>query len=260
MRPRRHGEPSQCRAAAPPVVVATVRRETVPISDDYEGTLGSIDSVEVRARVEGTLDSAPFKEGDLVHKGDLIFRIQQNEYIAALHGARRAQLGASPRQSLRATGRTRRARTSTVARNRPLAADKAIPQKDLDNAIQNAEIAKGDVAGRAQRRIAVGGQATVDNAKINLGYTTIRAPRHGLDRISATTTSATSSAARRLRCSTRSTRSIRSRSRSRWTNRRILLCPRGRGNPDVQSLRDQELRIILANDRDLSVFRSHLHR
>ena len=96
-----HGDTeNQANVAAPPptVVVATVRRESVPISEDYEGAFGSIESVEVRARVEGTLDSAPFKEGDLVRKGDLMFRIQQSEYIAALQAAQ-AQLAQARRQS-----------------------------------------------------------------------------------------------------------------------------------------------------------------
>ena len=154
----------------------TVRRENVPISEDYEGTFGSIESVEVRARVEGTLDSAPFKEGDLVRKGDLIFRIQQSEYIAALQAAQ-AQL-AQARGNLFARQAALARANTTVARNRPLAADRAIPQKDLDNAIQNAEIAKGDVlVARAQIASA---QAAIDNAQINVGYTTIRAPVTGL--------------------------------------------------------------------------------
>jgi RND family efflux transporter MFP subunit len=146
--------------------------------------------VEIRARVPGVLEQAPFKEGDLVRRGDLIFQIQQNEYVAALRTAQ-AQLGTGRAQAGQARGNLfsreaalARANT-TVARDRPLAADKAIPQKDLDNAIQNAEIARGDVdVARAQIESAsaatLAGQAAVDNAQINLGYTTIRAPVTGL--------------------------------------------------------------------------------
>ncbi len=143
----------------------------------------------MRARVEGTLESAPFKEGELVRKGDLIFRIQQNEYVAALRAAKlscreRRPGRASEGQPFSREAALVRANT-TVARDRPLAADKAIPQKDLDNAIQTAEIAKGDVdVARAQIASAnaavVAAQAAVDNAKINLGYTTIYAPVTGL--------------------------------------------------------------------------------
>ncbi|HTA54154.1 MAG TPA: efflux RND transporter periplasmic adaptor subunit [Candidatus Acidoferrales bacterium] len=175
---------------APTVIVATVRQGTVPITEDFQGTIGAVESVEIRARVPGVLEQAPFKEGDLVRRGDLIFQIQQNEYVAALRTAQ-AQLGTGRAQAGQARGNLfsreaalARANT-TVARDRPLAADKAIPQKDLDNAIQNAEIARGDVdVARAQIESAsaatLAGQAAVDNAQINLGYTTIRAPVTGL--------------------------------------------------------------------------------
>ena len=174
-----HGNTENEANASPPpaeVVVATVRAETVPISNDYEGALGAIESVELRARVEGTLDRAPFKEGTLVQKGDVVFQIQQNQYVAALQAAQ-AQLATAQGNLYAREAALVRANT-TVARDRPLAADKAIPQKDLDNAIQSEEIAKGDVG--AAKAAVLGGQAAVDDAKINLGYTTIRAPVTGL--------------------------------------------------------------------------------
>lgn len=188
-----HGDSDNTASVEPPppvVVVAPVRRETVPITEDYQGTIGAIENVEVRARVQGTLERAPFKEGGLVRKGDLIFQIQQNEYIAALRSAQ-AQLATAQAQVRQAQGNVyarkaalARANT-TVARNRPLAASKAIPQKDLDNAIQNAAVARGDLdvaqgqIGSANAAV-MAGQAAVDNAKINLGYTTIYAPVTGL--------------------------------------------------------------------------------
>jgi RND family efflux transporter MFP subunit len=161
---------------APTVIVKTVRQATVPITEDFQGTIGAVESVEIRARVQGVLEQAPFKEGDLVRQGDLIFQIQRNEYVAALQAAQ-AQI-AQARGNLFAREAALARANTTVARNRPLAASKAIPQKDLDNAVQNAEIAKGDVlVARAQ---IASGQAAVDNAQINLGYTTIRAPVTGL--------------------------------------------------------------------------------
>ena len=242
-----HGNTENEANAAPPapqVVVATVRRETVPISDDYEGTLGSIDSVEVRARVVGTLDSAPFKEGELVQKGDLIFRIQQNEYVAALQVAQ-AQL-AQARGNLFARQAALTRANITVARNRPLAADKAIPQKELDNAIQNAEIAKGDVlVARAQVASA---QATVDNANINLGYTVIRAPLTGLIGFRTYDVgNVVGGPGNQVLDTIDAIDPIKAT--FALDEPTYLALARGRGNPDVQSLRDQELRIILANDR-----------
>ena len=231
-------------APAPQVVVAAVRRETVPISDDYEGTLGAIDSVEVRARVVGTLDSAPFKEGELVHKGDLIFRIQQNEYLAALAVAQ-AQLEQA-RGNLFARQAALTRADITVSRNRPLAADRAIPQKELDNAIQNAEIAKGDVlVARAQIASA---QATVDNAKINLGYTVIYAPLTGLIGFRTYDVgNVVGGPGNQVLDTIDAIDPIKAT--FALDEPTYLALARGRGNPDVQSLRDQDLRIILANDR-----------
>jgi len=86
---------------APVVLVTTLRAETVPITDQYQGTTGAIESVEVRARVEGILERAPFKEGTLVHKGQLIFELQQDKYQATLLAAQGALLRAQKPISLR---------------------------------------------------------------------------------------------------------------------------------------------------------------
>ncbi len=242
----------------PQVVVERVRRETVPITEDYQASLGAVESVEVRARVEGTLEEAPFKEGELVRKGALIFRIQQGEYVAALRAAQ-AQLATGRAQVAQAKGNLfsreaalKRANT-TVARNIPLAADRAIPQKDLDNALQSAEIAKGDVAvARAQIASAnaavLAGQAAVDNAQINVGYTTVFAPVTGLigflnydvgNVVGGSTTQVldTISAIDPIKV----TFSL--------DEPTYLALFRNRANANVQSLRDQDLRIILANDQ-----------
>jgi len=242
-----HGnEANEANVAAPPpsVVIQTVRRQRVPISEDFEGTFGAIESVQVRARVVGTLESAPFKEGDLVRRGDLIFRIQDNEYVAALRSAQ-AQLAQARGNTVARQAALTRANL-TVARNRPLAADKAIPQKDLDNAIQNAEVAKGDLlVARAQIASA---QAAIENAQISVGYTTIYAPVTGLigflnydvgnvvggpgndvlDTITAIDPIKVTFA---------------------LDEPTYLALSRNRTDPNVQALRNQDLQIVLANDR-----------
>ena len=241
-----HGnEANEANVAAPPpsVVIQTVRRQRVPISEDFEGTFGAIESVQVRARVVGTLESAPFKEGDLVRRGDLIFRIQDNEYVAALRSAQ-AQLAQARGNTVARQAALTRANL-TVARNRPLAADKAIPQKDLDNAIQNAEVAKGDLlVARAQIASA---QAAIENAQISVGYTTIYAPVTGLigflnydvgnvvggpgndvlDTITAIDPIKVTFA---------------------LDEPTYLALSRNRTDPNVQALRNQDLQIVLAND------------
>lgn len=242
-----HGNTENEANVTPPpaeVVVETVRAQTVPISNDYEGALGAIESVELRARVEGTLDRAPFKEGALVHKGDLVFQIQQNQYVAALEAAQ-AQLAQAQGNLFARKAALQRANT-TVARDRPLAADKAIPQKDLDNAIQNAEIAKGDVL-VAQAQIA-SAQAAIDDAKINLGYTTVRAPVTGLigflnydvgNVVGGPSTQVldTVSAIDPIKVT------------FALDEPTYLALFANRNNPSVRGLADQDLRLVMANDQ-----------
>jgi membrane fusion protein (multidrug efflux system) len=228
----------------PPIVtVAAVRATTVPITEDYQATIGSIESVQLRARVQGTLDRAPFKEGDLVQKGELVYQIQQNEYIAALEAAQ-GQL-ATARGNLFARQAALTRANIAVARNRPLAADKAIPQKELDNAVQTAEVEKGNV-GAAQAQV-LSAQAAVDTAKINLGYTTISAPVTGLigfsnydvgNVVGGTGTEVLN------------TVSVIDPIKVTFAldEPTFLALAGGRHDPSVEPLRDQDLRLILAND------------
>ncbi len=207
-----HSDENAANVAPPPPVVAvtTLSARTVPISEQYQGTTGAIESVEVRARVEGILESAPFKEGTRVRKGQLIFQLQKDKYQAALLAAQGALLRAQaalhqaedtvPVQQAQANLEQKQALLEraniTVRRVTPLAADKALPQKDLDNAIQSQLAAKADVdAAQAQLVNAkvnqtasiesakgqlLSSQADVSNAKLNLSYTTIYAPVTGL--------------------------------------------------------------------------------
>ncbi len=236
---------NEANVTPPPAVVTveTVRKATVPITEDFEGTLGSIDSVQLRARVEGTLDRAPFKEGDLVRQGDLVYEIQQNEYVASQEAAK-AQLE-SARGNLFARQAALTRANIAVARNRPLAADKAIPQKELDNAIQTAELEKGNVEAAQAQVLAA--QAALDKANIDLGYTAIRAPVTGLIGFSnfdignvvggnATEVLNTITAIDPITV------------KFALDEPTFLALSGGRNSANYQGLRDQDLRLLLAND------------
>jgi membrane fusion protein (multidrug efflux system) len=207
-----HGDDSKEAVQAPPplVVVAPVRQSTVPITNDYQGTTGAIASVDVRARVQGVLEAAHFKEGSLVHQGQLLFTLQKNQYQAALKSALGQLLSAhasltqaensvqvAQAQAVLAQRQADLDRANTtVNRTRPLAADKALPQKDLDNALSTQAAAQANVdAAKAQledakvnqvasissgKAAVLSGEAAVENARINLGYTDINAPVTGL--------------------------------------------------------------------------------
>ena len=146
----------------PEVQVAEVVQKDMPIYIELVGaTLGSQD-VEIRARVEGYLASINFTEGSFVKKGQLLYRIDPQEFQEALAQA----------EGNVATARARLEKTNNdVARYKPLAAQQAISQQELDNALSAQEGAKAQVAAY---------DAVVAKAKLDLAYTNITAPVDGL--------------------------------------------------------------------------------
>lgn len=149
-------------AVAAEVGVITVSLRDVPLTFEFVGETQSSQQVEIRARVNGFLEQRLYTEGSLVKAGEVLFRMDQKPFKAALSAAE-AELA---QQQARLT--TARANLNRV---RPLAARNALSQKDLD-----------DSTGQEQAAAAAVEQAkaNVINAKLNLGYTTIMSPVNGL--------------------------------------------------------------------------------
>ena len=145
-----------------PVSVIAVTAGPVPYVGEYVGETESSREVEIRARVEGFLESIEYREGSVVHEGDVLFQMDRKPFVAALDAAQ-AELAA---QQARLT--TASANLKRVA---PLAAEDALSQKDLD-----------DAQGQKDAAIAAveGARAKVQQAEINLGYTTIQSPVTGV--------------------------------------------------------------------------------
>ncbi len=157
-----------CGESAPPpappveVQVATVLQRDLPIYIENIGqTLGS-QEVEVRARVEGFLETVNFREGSFVKKGDRLYTIDPRNLEQALAQAR-GQLARARADLARAS--------QDVARYRPLVAQNAIPRQQFETAVQVESAAKAAVDAA---------QATADNAEINLQYTKVDSPIDGL--------------------------------------------------------------------------------
>ncbi|UCE63919.1 MAG: efflux RND transporter periplasmic adaptor subunit [Nitrospirota bacterium] len=148
--------------SVPSVTVTPVRQETVPIYEEYVGETGAFTNVEVRARVEGILLRAEFKEGMEVEKGELLFVIDPEPHKIALENAQ---------AKLERDAANFRKASNDVKRLRPLAEAKAVSQQKLDDAIAKA---------KETRAIWKGSQTAVKDAKLKLGYTTVRAPISGL--------------------------------------------------------------------------------
>ena len=137
-------------------------QKDVPIYIELVGaTLGSED-VEIRARVEGYLASVNFTEGSFVKKGQLLYKIDPQQLEAALAQA----------QANLSTAQSRLDKTNNdVARYKPLAAQKAVSQQELDNALSAQDAARFQVTAY---------DAVVAKAKLDLLYTTVTSPVDGL--------------------------------------------------------------------------------
>jgi membrane fusion protein (multidrug efflux system) len=156
------------KAAAPaqpqavPVAVITVKATDVPYVGEFVGETESSQEVEIRARVEGFLESISYREGAVVNKGDVLFQMDRKPFEAALSAAQ------AEMQAQRARLETASANLNRVG---PLAAEDALSQKDLDDAKGAKDAAAAAVEGARSR---------VQQAEINLSYTTILSPVTGV--------------------------------------------------------------------------------
>jgi membrane fusion protein (multidrug efflux system) len=154
-------------APPPPEVQVTeaIQRE-VPIYSEWLGTTDGSINAQIRARVQGYLQSRDYREGTAVKAGDLLFVIDPRPYQAALDQAR-GDLG----RAEAALGKTR----LDVARYTPLAKEGAISQQELDNAVQ---------ADRGNQASVAAAQAAVKQAELNLEWTQVKSPIDGIAGIS----------------------------------------------------------------------------
>ena len=147
---------------APEVTVAVAEKQSLSASWEYTGqTVGSREG-EVRARVTGILLSRNFKEGDRVKKGQSLFTIDPKPFEAALARAV-ADLAAAQARLEQAS--------RNAARLKPLYAEKAVSQKEHDDAVSAEAIGAADVKAA---------QARLVEAKLNLEYTRVEAPVSGI--------------------------------------------------------------------------------
>jgi RND family efflux transporter MFP subunit len=156
-----------CRGAepvAPPppkVTVSTPIVREVVEWDEYTGRLESTESVEVRARVNGYLQSVHFKDGQVVKKGDLLFVIDPRPYQAELDRAT---------AELQLAGARLELAKSDVARAQKLLEFRAMSQEEADT--RAATKRQAEQAVEAAR-------ANVNAARLNRDFTRVTAPISG---------------------------------------------------------------------------------
>lgn len=148
--------------SATEVSVITAAPETLPVTVETTGKTESYRQVEVRAQVSGTLLKRTFVEGAMVKKGDLLFQIDPVPFQTAVNQAK-----AMVTQQQASVNKADR----DIKRLEPLLSEKAIAQKEYDDAVSSKEQAQAALEAA---------NAALQQAQINLGYTRITAPISGI--------------------------------------------------------------------------------
>jgi membrane fusion protein, multidrug efflux system len=146
----------------PEVYVANVVQRDVPEFLDLVGQTQGMQDVDIRARVEGFLESVNFQEGSFVRKGALLYQIDPKPLEAILSAAK-ADVATAQARLEKAT--------NDVTRYTPLVAKQAVSQQELDNAKAAQDAARSQVEAA---------KAAVDKSTLDLGYTKIYCPIDGL--------------------------------------------------------------------------------
>jgi RND family efflux transporter MFP subunit len=146
---------------APSVTVAAPLTRKVTQWDEYTGRFEAISNVEVRARVSGFIDRVAFTDGALVKKGDLLFVIDQRPYRIAVESARADVAKAKAQVDVAQTD---------VTRADSLEHSRVLSQRDIDQRRAALGVAKAT---------ALGAEAALQAAELNLEWTEVRAPVAG---------------------------------------------------------------------------------
>ncbi len=148
-------------APPPAVTVKAVVNRPVTDTGEYIGRVVPIERVEVVARVPGFIEQRNFTEGQIVKKGELLFRIEQDTYKASVD-QQAANLAKAKANEVNAN--------LQLERNQALIKSQAVPQATIDQLAAAEQGAKADI---------LQAQALLEQAQINLGYTEIRSPIDG---------------------------------------------------------------------------------
>ena len=144
-----------------PVVGAMqVGQRDANIPERYIGHVEAVESIDLKARVDGYLEQVNFSEGSRVKKGQVLYVIEQGPYRAEVAAAQ-AGVAAAEADLFKASTKLKRLRSADAG---------SIPQTDLDDATADFKLAEAGVLET---------KARLQLAEIDLGYTTITSPMDG---------------------------------------------------------------------------------
>jgi multidrug efflux system membrane fusion protein len=146
---------------APPVTVAVARQQPVPIEIDAIGNAQPYRTVQVKSMVDGQILRVDFKQGDAVRAGQLLFELDKRPFQAALDQAQ-GKLAQDE---------------ATAANNKALAARANVLLKEGVLAAQDVQTTNAQA--QASAAAVQADKAAIETARVNLGYTDIRAPISG---------------------------------------------------------------------------------
>jgi RND family efflux transporter MFP subunit len=159
--------PAQPKATGPPkVTVATPLVQPVTEFTQLTGVLAAVKTADVRPRVSGYIQKVEFEEGAEIADGQRLFQIDAQPFQAAVNQATANLRSAEAQSQLAAATEARQARLRGTA---------ATTEEEYEQARAQAAVARANVQGA---------QAGLEQAKLNLQYTTVKAPFAGrIDRI-----------------------------------------------------------------------------
>jgi membrane fusion protein (multidrug efflux system) len=156
------GSQDQNQATAPVIPVYQVQTYDIPIYQEFVGQVYGYKDIAIRARVEGFLEGIYFQEGSHVKQGAKLYSIESQPFEEAV----------AAKMSLLAEAQTRMAKAeSDLNRIRPLAAQNAVSQSDLDGALAQYDASVSAVEAA---------EANLRAVKIQLSYTRIYSPIGGI--------------------------------------------------------------------------------
>ena len=155
-------EKASVSAPPPDIKVVEVIQKDVPITREFVGQAYGLQDIPIRARVDGFLEEIAFEEGTNVKKGQLLYRIDAQPFLAE-RVAQEQMVAEAQTYLVNATNELRR--------YEPLVKINAVSQSDYDAALASKEAAEASLKAA---------EANLELAQINLSYTRIKSPINGL--------------------------------------------------------------------------------